>query len=364
MYSLMEIESEVSLKTLLSGHTREGELWKSAPDGRIECFACGHRCKIGEGKDGICKVRFNRGGRLFVPWGYAAGIQLDPIEKKPFYHVLPGCTALSFGMLGCDYHCSYCQNWITSQALRDPAAVSPPEFVTAEQLGTLAVRHGADVVTSTYNEPLITSEWGVEVFRRARAAGLLTSYVSNGNATPEVLAYLRPWIDLYKVDLKGFDDRRYRSLGGLLTTVLETIRRLHELGVWVEVVTLVVPGFNDSQGELRDIAAFLKSVSANIPWHVTAFHPDYRMEGVQRTEAASLIRAVEIGYESGLNFVYGGNIPGMVRNYENTYCPSCSGVLVERIGFRVRRNMLVDGSCPKCHAAIPGVWSRPRRTTA
>ncbi len=358
----MEIATQVSLKTLLSEHTREGVLWKNLPDGRIECFACGHRCRIGEGRDGICKVRFNRGGRLYVPWGYAAGIQLDPIEKKPFFHALPGSAALSFGMLGCDYHCSYCQNWITSQALRDPEAVSPPEFVTAEQIAALAVRHGADFVTSTYNEPLITSEWAVEIFRHAKAEGLLTSYVSNGNATPEVIEYLRPWIDLYKVDLKGFNDKRYRSLGGVLKTVLDAITRLHGLGIWVEVVTLIVPGFNDSDAELRDIAGFLRSVSPDIPWHVTAFHPDYKMVDGRQTERASLIRAVEIGYASGLRFVYGGNIPGMVRNYENTYCPSCSALLIERIGFRVRRNALVDGTCPKCRTSIPGVWSRTVKT--
>ena len=180
-------------------------------------------------------------------------------------------------MLGCDLHCSYCQNWVTSQALRDPNAVSPPVLMTPEELVQEAVQQGAKVVVSTYNEPLITSEWAVAVFKEARAAGLSTGYVSNGNGTPQVLEYLRPWVDLYKVDLKSFDDRHYRQLGGRIQPILDTIRKLHEMGFWVEIVTLIVPGFNDSDDELKRMAEFLVSVSPDIPWHVTAFHQDYKM---------------------------------------------------------------------------------------
>ena len=242
-----------TLADVLARATREGELYRVLDDGRLQCYACGHCCPLPEGAIGVCKVRFNEGGTLRVPWGYVGGVQCDPIEKKPFFHAHPGALAYSFGMLGCDLHCGYCQNWVTSQALRDPAAVAPPLATRPEDLVHDALRLGARVVVSTYNEPLITSEWAVAVFKEAKAAGLLTGYVSNGNGTPEVLEYIRPWVDLYKVDLKSFDDRHYRQLGGRLQPILDTIRRLHAMGFWVEIVTLLIPGFNDSRR--RDRAA-------------------------------------------------------------------------------------------------------------
>jgi pyruvate formate lyase activating enzyme len=259
-------------------------------------------------------------------------------------------------MLGCDMHCANCQNWLTSQALRDPRAGAPLDEVTPAALVALARRHEARIVTSTYNEPLITSEWAVGVFREAKAAGLVCSFVSNGNGTPEVLDYLRPWIDLYKVDLKSFRDRPYRDLGATLERVLWTIRALHERGVWLEVVTLVIPGFNDSDAELRDIARFLASVSPEVPWHVTAFHGDYKMTGPPNTSARTLLRAAEIGAAEGLRFVYAGNLPGQVGRWENTWCPGCGALLIERRGFRVLQDRLCAGRCPGCRRAIPGFW--------
>jgi pyruvate formate lyase activating enzyme len=346
------------LAQALARHTREGDLVQALPNGRVRCVACGHRCVIPPGRQGICRVRFNDGGVLRVPFGYVAGLQLDPVEKKPFFHALPGARALSFGMLGCDYHCSYCQNWITSQSLRDPRSTAPAEEVDPAEIVRLARARGARIVTSTYNEPLITSEWSAAVFRLARREGLVCSYVSNGNGTEEVLEYLRPWVRLYKVDLKGFRDRRYRELGGTLERVLWTIRALHEKGFWVEVVTLVVPGFNDSREELADIARFLVSVSPDIPWHVTAFHPDYKMGERDRTSVRTLVEAAETGTREGLHFVYAGNVPGGVRSWENTYCPGCRACLVERVGFHVVRNRIgPDGLCPECAREIPGVWS-------
>jgi pyruvate formate lyase activating enzyme len=254
---------------------------------------------------------------------------------------------------------SNCQNWVTSQALRDPSAVSPPQEITPAELVRLAGEHRARIVTSTYNEPLITSEWAVAVFKEARAAGLVCSYVSNGNGTPEVLDYIKPWVSLYKVDLKSFRDRHYRELGGTLERVLWTIQALHDKGFWVEIVTLVVPGFNDSDEELRDIARFLASVSPDIPWHVTAFHGDYKMTGPENTREATLLRAADIGAAEGLRFVYAGNLPGQVGRWENTYCPGCGELLIERYGFRVLRNRVADGRCPKCARAIPGFWKTP-----
>jgi pyruvate formate lyase activating enzyme len=348
------------LQQFLAEQTAAGELYVSLSDRALRCLACGHRCYLPDGKVGICKVRFNRGGVLCAPRGYVAALQCDPVEKKPFFHARPGALALSFGMLGCDYHCSYCQNWITSQALRDPTAGVPPRLCTAEQLVELAVDHGAEIVASTYNEPLITSEWAVEIFRVAKARGLTTAYISNGNATPEVLRYLRPWVDLYKVDLKGFNDRQYRKLGGLLETVKNTIRELVTMQFWVEVVTLVVPGFNDSDAELTELAQFLASVSVDIPWHVTAFHPDYRMTDRDATTVQTLLRAVASGHAAGLRYVYAGNLPGRVAGYENTYCPSCRAVAVERMGYRILANHLEDGRCGHCDTPIPGCWGRSR----
>jgi pyruvate formate lyase activating enzyme len=332
------------------------ELVETLPDGRLRCFACGHRCPIPEGREGVCRVRYNEGGQLRVPWGYVGALQCDPIEKKPFFHALPGSDALSFGMLGCDLHCAYCQNWFTSQSIRDPEAIGQPRDVGAAKLAELAIEAGAPTVVSTYNEPLITSEWAVAVFRESRDRGLYTAYVSNGNGTPQVLDYIRPWIDFYKVDLKSMDDRHYRQLGGVLQNVLDTIRGIHERGIWLEVLTLTIPGFNDSEDELRRAAAFVASVSPDIPWHVTAFHPDYKMNDRGATPVETLLRAAELGTEEGLRYVYAGNLPGRVGEWENTRCPSCRATLIERYGFRVRRNRLRAGACPDCGTAIPGRW--------
>jgi pyruvate formate lyase activating enzyme len=347
-----------SLADTLARETREGELYETLADGRLRCYACGHCCPLPEGALGVCKVRFNAGGRLMVPWGYVGGVQCDPIEKKPFFHAYPGALAYSFGMLGCDLHCGYCQNWVTSQALRDPAAVAPPLSATPDALVADALRQGARVLVSTYNEPLITSEWAVAVFKEARAAGLATGFVSNGNGTPRVLEYLRPWVDLYKVDLKSFDDRHYRQLGGRLEPILDTIRRLHAMGTWVEIVTLLIPGFNDSRDELVRLTEFVASVSPDLPWHVTAFHADYKMTDPANTSPDMLLEAASIGRASGLRHVYAGNLPGQVGDLEDTHCATCREPLVRRYGYYIRDYRIrEDGGCPRCGTAVPGRWS-------
>jgi AmmeMemoRadiSam system radical SAM enzyme/AmmeMemoRadiSam system protein B/AmmeMemoRadiSam system protein A len=334
------------------------ELIKRAGD-RIRCLACGHRCLIGDQQRGICKVRFNDGGRLKVPFGYVAGLQCDPVEKKPFFHVYPSSDALTFGMMGCDLHCSYCQNWVTSQALRDASAVAPIRPVSASELVALAQQEGARLVVSSYNEPLITAEWGVAVFKEATAAGLACAFVSNGNATPEVLDFLKPWIVSYKIDLKTFNDHNYRKLGGTLENITSTVRMVHERGLWLEVVTLVIPGFNDGEDELRQIADFLASISPDIPWHVTAFHKDYHMTDPEATSPESLVRACEIGTAAGLRFVYAGNLPGRVGSWEDTRCPFCQATVIERYGYLVRSYRLdAAGCCPECGRKVPGIWPR------
>jgi pyruvate formate lyase activating enzyme len=356
-----------SLGEILKARTAPAasELVRDLGDGRLRCLACGHRCPIPNGALGVCKVRYQENGVLRVPRGYVGALQCDPIEKKPFYHAIPGALALSFGMLGCDLHCAYCQNWFTSQALRDADATAPPRDVDPADLVRAAKRLGAPVLASTYNEPLITSEWAVEVLSAAKAEGLRGAYVSNGNGTPEVLEYIRPWVDFYKVDLKSMRDKPYRELGAVLDNVLDSIRRVHALGFWLECLTLVIPGFNDSEEELRDAARFIASVSKDVPWHVTAFHPDYKMDATPSTPARTLRRACEIGTEEGLRFVYAGNVPGGVGEWENTRCPSCATTLVERRGFVVTKNRIAgDGKCFHCGTAIPGFWEGGGVTTS
>lgn len=347
-----------SLAARLDRLTVEGALYQRLPGGKVRCYACGHRCTIFPGKRGICQVRFNDAGVLRVPWGYAAALQCDPTEKKPFHHVLPGSLTLTFGMLGCDLHCSFCHNWLTSQALRDPAAGVEPDLVAPDQMVRLALHYGAQLVGSSYNEPLITSEWALAIFREAKQAGLRTAYISNGNATREVLQYLRPSTDCYKIDLKAFDDRNYRLLGGTLDSVLNTIKMVHAMGFWTEIVTLIIPGYNDSDDELRATAEFIASVSPFIPWHVTAFHKDYRMLDPDNTPPETLIRAAQIGQAAGLKYVYAGNLPGRVGRHEHTFCHHCGALLVERYGYLILQNRLAHtgGRCPECGTAIPGIW--------
>jgi pyruvate formate lyase activating enzyme len=349
----------VALRDVLESSVRPATLVEPLDARRLRCVACGHACPLPDGASGVCQVRFNRGGTLYVPWGYVAGVQCDPIEKKPFFHVMPGALAYSFGMLGCDLHCGYCQNWVTSQALRDPSAVVPPRPATPDGLVNAALAEGAGLLVSTYNEPLITAEWAVAVFREAHAAGLRTAFVSNGNATPQALDYLRPHLDFCKVDLKSFDDRHYRQLGGRLAPILATIRRLHDLGVWLEIVTLLIPGFNDGPDEIARLTAFIASVSPDIPWHVTAFHRDYRMTEGRDTSADDLIAAAAIARDSGLRHVYAGNRPGAVGGLEDTRCAGCGEVVVRRSGYHVRDYRLTaNGGCPACGAAVPGRWDR------
>jgi pyruvate formate lyase activating enzyme len=355
------VNGMTNLAHTLDNLTTEGDLYESMEDKSVVCNACGHRCLIREGRRGICQVRFNEKGKLKVPWGYVAALQVDPIEKKPFFHVLPGSDALTFGMLGCDFHCSYCQNWLSSQTLRDPASdvsVNNIQRTSPEQIVSYAKRSGASVIASSYNEPLITSEWAVSIFSLAKESGIKCVYVSNGNATPEVLRYLQPYVVGYKIDLKTMQDSQYRKLGGVLNNVLDSIRMAQELGFFVEVVTLVVPGFNDSTAELMDAGRFIASVSTNIPWHVTAFHPDYKMTEPSRTSVDTLIRAAEIGQEAGLKYVYAGNIPGRTQEYENTVCPNCSTTLIERYSYVIQGYHLTpEGKCPKCGTEIPGIWT-------
>lgn len=344
----------------LDQFTREGNLYETHLNGDVRCVACAHRCLIHSGKRGICGVRFNKGGKLMVPHGYVAGAQIDPVEKKPFNHFLPGSEVLTFGMLGCNFHCEFCQNWHSSQALRDPCAKDGLESiqpVSAADLVEFTLKHNAVSIASSYNEPFITSEWAVGVFKLARARGLKTAMVSNGFASRETLEFVRPWLDALKIDLKSMQAGQYRRMGGRLEPVLDTIKYAVDLGLWVEVVTLVIPNFNDSNEELWETGRFITSVSADIPWHVTAYHPDYKMLDEPPTSAETLQRAAEIGQEAGLRYVYAGNLPGRVGSLEDTHCPKCAKRLIQRRGYRILENRVAaDGKCPDCGEILPGVF--------
>jgi pyruvate formate lyase activating enzyme len=306
-----------------------------------------------------------------IVWYEKAGMSRHAVETEDFYLVpLRGISFIDYegdvynmeveeehNYLAGFFLVSNCQNFLTSQALRDDAAGVAPRRVTAEKLVSLAHTYGASLVGTSYNEPLITAEWAIDVFRRAKPAGFKTAFISNGNATPQVLDYIRPWTDCYKIDLKSMSDRNYRQLGGVVDNILETIKMVHERGFWEEIVTLVIPGFNDSDDELRRAADFIAGVSPDIPWHVTAFHQDYKMTENANTTAEQLVRACEIGREAGLRYIYAGNLPGRVGRWENTYCPACDELLIERYGYLIRQMKVTpQGKCPKCANAIPGVW--------
>jgi pyruvate formate lyase activating enzyme len=350
------------LQETLGCLTAPGKLYQAAANERLECLACAHRCKIASGQRGICQVRIHQNGELRVPHGYVAGMQADPIEKKPFAHFLPGSDALTFGMLGCNLQCDFCQNWLTSQALRDPLAHIPQHYIeeiSADEIVRIAESHGADIIASSYNEPLISSEWSKDIFELATKKGIQCVYVSNGFATPEVLEFLQPVLKGFKVDLKTMQEKHYKECGGRLQPVLDSIIKAHELGMWVEVVTLVIPEYNDSNDELWEAARFITSVSHDIPWHVTAFHPDYKHLDAPATSAAILQRVADIGQEAGLHYVYAGNLPGRVGSLEDTICPQCTTRLIQRRGFALLDyQVTAEGKCPKCGYAIAGVWTK------
>ena len=358
MTGMAATPTEVS--AALDRYTKPAGLVQTLPDGRLQCLACAHLCKLAEGKRGICKVRVNQAGTLLAPWGYVAGLQADPVEKKPFYHLLPGSLALTFGMLGCNFHCDNCQNWFTSQMLRDPAsddALGAIRRVDAPGVLATARRVGARLLVSSYNEPFITTEWAAELFDTAKAGGLRTAFVSNGYGSAQALRMLAPRLDALKIDLKTMDPAGYRSLGGVLANVLATLDLALELGLWVEVVSLVIPGFNDSTEALYAMAQAVAARSPNLPWHVTAFTPQYRMQDAARTSQQALVKAAEIGQEAGLRYVYAGNLPGAVGEYEDTRCPGCGTAVVRRRGFELLGLALNDkGGCSHCGKSIPGVW--------
>ncbi|HIJ91724.1 MAG: AmmeMemoRadiSam system radical SAM enzyme [Desulfobulbaceae bacterium] len=326
--------------------------------GHVRCQLCRHNCLIAEGHRGICKVRENRDGTLYsLNYGRLISENIDPIEKKPIFHLLPGSRSYSIATVGCNFHCKHCQNYEISQYPRrhGQSGDFPGALRTPEQVVDAAQRSGCQSISYTYVEPTIFYEFALDTARLARAAGLKNIFVSNGYTGPEATRELAPCLDANNIDLKSFTDKFYKEVcGAKLQPVLDTIRLMKELGVWVEVTTLVIPGWNDSDEELRDIALFIKSISPDIPWHVSRFWPTYIMTDRPPTPHQTLFRAREIGLTEGLRYVYVGNIPGDTG--ENTLCPTCGKTVIERTGFTVNRQRMTNGNCDHCQTPIAGIF--------
>ena len=336
----------------------KGSLFNRADNGAITCLACANRCSMLEKKSGICKARHNINGELMAPYGYVSAMNIDPIEKKPFYHVRPGSATMSFGMLGCNFHCVFCQNWHISQLIKEGRWEGEINELSPGDIIEITKGKNIDIIVSTYNEPLISPEWAGDIFELARKTGMLTGFVSNGHATREAIDFIAPKLDMMNIDLKTFSTEKYKKYcGGRLSAVLDTIKLLREKGIWVELVTLVIPGFNDSKEEIRDMADFISSVDRGIPWHFTAFHPDYKMLDRGRTPMKTLDMAFETGREAGLYFVYTGNRSGAHSDSENTICPGCKKTLIFRDGYDVVKNEMSGANCPECGAVIPGIFT-------
>lgn len=343
-------------EALPSAAAREALLWERRPDASVVCNLCAHRCRIRPGRRGICGVRENRGGTLVtLVWDRVASAAIDPIEKKPFFHFLPGSLSYSIATVGCNFHCLFCQNYVISQWPREEPRPFPGEPATPQGIVAAALTAGCRSIAYTYTEPTIFFELALDTSRLAAAAGIRNLFVTNGYMTPEALAVLAPVLHGANVDLKSFSDRTYRKVcGGTLAPVLETIRAIRGLGIWVEVTTLLIPGVNDGDEELTALAGWLASVDREMPWHVSAFFPAYKMAAVPPTPRDALHRAALIGRKAGLRYVYTGNRPG--DPWENTTCPECGLRLLHRRGFTVLANGLVGGRCPVCGTPIAGVW--------
>jgi pyruvate formate lyase activating enzyme len=334
---------------------KEASFYQKRSDNKIECGLCRHRCVIPDGGRGICCVRENREGVLYTRvYGKPCTWHVDPIEKKPLYHFFPGSTAFSIATAGCNFRCLHCQNHEISQLPRDENRIEghpmdPQEVVDA------ARNAGCRSISYTYTEPTIFYEYAFDIAKLAKSAGIANNFVTNGYIEEEPLAAISPFLDAANIDLKGFSDAFYKKVcGARLEGVLASIKKHRSLGVWVELTTLIIPGYNDSDGELTDIARFIaEEVGVHTPWHVSAFYPTYRLTDSGSTPPETLIRAREIGLAAGLRYVYTGNIPGI--GGEHTYCYNCKKPVIERWGFTVTGRAVKDGSCAFCGATIDGV---------
>lgn len=335
---------------------KEALFYTKGESGSVDCGLCRFRCRIGEGRRGICGVRENRGGILYsLVYGKAVAEQVDPIEKKPLFHFLPGSSSYSVATMGCNFRCLHCQNYNISQACREGIGVAGNALTPGEIVSRAGIA-GCRSISYTYTEPTIFFEYAYDTAVLAHRSGISNVFVTNGYITPEALAFIRPFLDAANIDLKGFTDKFYREIVGAdLAGVLDCIRDYKRSGIWIELTTLVIPGLNDSDEELAAIARFIADEIGNeTPWHVSRFYPTYRLTDRPVTPVATLRRARQIGIAAGLRYVYEGNVPG--EGGENTYCPGCREPLITRNGYLIEESSVRDGKCPECGSVLEGVW--------
>jgi pyruvate formate lyase activating enzyme len=340
---------------------KEAMLWKEAGNGVVDCVLCEFRCRIAEGKRGRCCVRENRGGKLYsLVYEKAISASVDPIEKKPFFHFLPGSTAFSIATVGCNFRCLHCQNYSISQLPQDHDGRIEGDRLPCKTVVDLAHSHDCASISYTYTEPTVFLEYAYDTARIAHENGIKNNFVTNGYMTVKALETIRPYLDAANVDLKGFDEKRHRRrTGASVEPVKRNIRLMKEMGIWVEVTTLIIPTENDSDKELWAIAEYIRSIDSGIPWHVSAFYPTYKMTNLPRTPVSTIRKAYELGKEAGLRYIYGGNVPG--DESESTRCYRCGTMLIRRFGFQVIENRVRDSQCPECGAMIDGVFVKMKK---
>lgn len=334
-------------------------LSKKLEDGRIACEACSQHCKLSEGEYGICGIRkVENDELLLLTYGLAAAVNVDPIEKKPMFHFLPGSQVFSFGTVGCNFSCKFCQNADISQYPKEHRHEIFGRPLSPEEAVSLALEYGCQSIAYTYNEPAVFFEYTYDTAKLAHEAGLKNVYVTSGYETHRAIDTIAPFLDGMNIDIKSFSQPFYKDIcGASLKPVLDAIEYAHNKGIWIETTTLLIPGYNDSDEEIRSIAEFQAALDPSMPWHISAFHPMYKMPDVPRTPPSTLRRAYEIGKDAGLKYVYVGNIDDQTR--ESTYCPGCERVLIERhgyIGQHIRNTLTEFNHCPYCQTTIEGVW--------
>lgn len=335
---------------------KEALLYEKLEGKLAHCFLCAHHCRIADTKFGFCGVRQNLGGILYTHvYAKPIAMHIDPIEKKPLYHFLPGSESFSLATIGCNFHCGFCQNWQISQAnIRDGYAIDKND-VLPEQIVSEAKKSACRSISYTYTEPTIFFEYALDIAKLARKDGLYNNFITNGYMTKECLEMIKPYLDAANVDLKSFREGFYHKIcKGKLEPVLNSIRLMKKMGIWVEVTTLLIPGENDSDEEVTDIAEFIASIDKNMPWHISAFHPDYKFMDHEPTPVATLKKAEAIGRKAGLNYIYVGNVLGLGND---TPCHSCKKLVIRRDGFSVLENNIKQGKCAYCNTVIPGVFS-------
>ncbi len=330
-------------------------LYSLLEEGKVRCFLCNHQCIISPSKRGICGVRENQNGKLYtLVFGRAISLNVDPIEKKPIFHLFPGSTSFSIATVGCNFRCLQCQNHEISQMPVDEGRIEGSE-VSPSKIVSLANDYGCRSISYTYTEPTIYFEYAYETSVLAKQQGIKNIFVTNGYMTEEALRKIQPYLDAANVDLKSFQEDFYKKVcGARLKPVLDNLRLMRSMGIWVEITTLVIPTLNDSENEFEEIAQFILSLGPEVPWHISAFYPTYKMLNIPRTPASLLHKARKIGIQAGLRYVYCGNIPG--EEGEDTFCPQCGRRVIQRVGFRVIKNDVVGGACRHCHAKVDGLW--------